>query len=578
MIDTPENTKRSERMTSMKRLKQTLALFLVLLTVCGLFAVTASAAAKVDISNCAFSYTHEYTYTGKAIKPAVTVLYGSKTLKSGMDYSAAYSSNTNVGTGKITVTGKGNYTGKVTLGFKIILAAPKNLKASAVKAASAKLSWTKVTGAAKYVVYSYNSSSKKYTKLATVKTNSAALTLKAITTYKLCVKAYDKNGKASALSAKIAVTTLPATPAIAVGATGTTSVKIAWKAVAGASGYRVFTYNASTKKYTKIKTIKSAKTLQLEVTGLKAGTTYAYAVQAYAEKGGNTLYSAKSALKYIATKPDKVTGLKASGIKSSSLKLSWTKTAGATGYNVYSYSASKNEYKLLGTSTTNSYNVTGLKALTSYTFAVSAYKTSGGKTSTGAKSAKVTAKTKDANALTDFQDIIKGGKFTINYSVSTTEGTIPIKSVVSGKTTAQTMKATIDGISATMYTWYDGANKTGLVKAKAMGLGFYEEINEAKAKENGLDAASQKQLFAPAKDPNATIFEGTEKVGSTSCKTYSYLSENGVVITYYFNGTKLVQYKAGSEILTIKSYSATVDSSDIKKPSVVGCIKMEDIL
>ncbi len=67
------------------------------------------------------------TYTGKALKPAVTVKDGKQTLEAGTDYTTVYGSNTKVGTAKVTVTGKGNYTGSVTLSFKII--EPTELKA-----------------------------------------------------------------------------------------------------------------------------------------------------------------------------------------------------------------------------------------------------------------------------------------------------------------------------------------------------------------------------------------------------------------------------------------------------------------
>lgn len=56
---------------------------------------------------------------GKAQKPAVTVTLGSKTLIKGVDYTVSYSSNTKVGTAKVTVKGMGNYTGTATGTFKI---------------------------------------------------------------------------------------------------------------------------------------------------------------------------------------------------------------------------------------------------------------------------------------------------------------------------------------------------------------------------------------------------------------------------------------------------------------------------
>lgn len=62
----------------------------------------------------------QYAYTGKAIKPAVTVKFNNKTLKKGVDYTVAYSNNTKVGTAKITITGKGAYAGTKTVKFKIV--------------------------------------------------------------------------------------------------------------------------------------------------------------------------------------------------------------------------------------------------------------------------------------------------------------------------------------------------------------------------------------------------------------------------------------------------------------------------
>ena len=59
------------------------------------------------------------TYTGSEIKPEITVIDAVKTLVEGTDYDVAYTKNTNAGTGEVTVTGKGNYSGAVTKPFAI---------------------------------------------------------------------------------------------------------------------------------------------------------------------------------------------------------------------------------------------------------------------------------------------------------------------------------------------------------------------------------------------------------------------------------------------------------------------------
>ena len=70
------------------------------------------------------------SYTGSAIEPTVTVNVGKKTLTAGTDYTVTYKDNTNVGTAKVIVTGKGNYTGSVEAKFNITA---KALTASMVR-------------------------------------------------------------------------------------------------------------------------------------------------------------------------------------------------------------------------------------------------------------------------------------------------------------------------------------------------------------------------------------------------------------------------------------------------------------
>ena len=64
------------------------------------------------------------TYTVSAIKPEVAVTDGSGTLVKGTDYEVTYTGNTNVGTGSVKVTGKGNYSGEIIKNFVIDKADP----------------------------------------------------------------------------------------------------------------------------------------------------------------------------------------------------------------------------------------------------------------------------------------------------------------------------------------------------------------------------------------------------------------------------------------------------------------------
>ena len=77
-----------------------------------------------------------YAYTGKALKPSVTVTDKNGNTIAASNYDVAYSSNVNVGTAKVTVTFINDYAGckALTTTFKIIKAAnPMKLKAASKK-------------------------------------------------------------------------------------------------------------------------------------------------------------------------------------------------------------------------------------------------------------------------------------------------------------------------------------------------------------------------------------------------------------------------------------------------------------
>lgn len=156
----------------------------------------------------------KYAYTGKAIKAGVTVKLGKKTLKKGTDYTVSYKNNKKIGKATVTVKGKGNYSGSCKTTFKIVPKKVTGLKTSSVKTTLGKLSWKKISNADGYRVYQYNSSTKAYERIKTIKSNTTTSYtvkgLKAGKTYKFKVLAYKKaNSKdyAGAYSAVVKMTT-----------------------------------------------------------------------------------------------------------------------------------------------------------------------------------------------------------------------------------------------------------------------------------------------------------------------------------------------------------------------------------
>ncbi|MBR1663730.1 MAG: leucine-rich repeat domain-containing protein [Ruminococcus sp.] len=149
-------------------------------------AITALKSANVTLAKTL------YTYTGKAIKPGVTVKNGKTTLKKGTDYTVSYKNNKSVGTASVTIKGKGYYAGTVTKTFKITPKKTSVKKLTSPKTKQLKVTYKKVKGVTGYqVTYSTSKKfAKSKTKTVTVKGN--AKTSKTVKSLKKGKKYYVK--------------------------------------------------------------------------------------------------------------------------------------------------------------------------------------------------------------------------------------------------------------------------------------------------------------------------------------------------------------------------------------------------
>lgn len=170
----------------------------------------------------------------------------------------------------------------------------------------------------------------------------------------------------------------------------TDTITLKWSKVSGAKTYKVYRYNTSTKKWKVIdKVTKNTYTDEK----LTSGKLYSYGVRAVAVENKKNVEGKASNIVKVVTKPAKVGSLKSSSLTDTSVKLSWTKAAGAQGYGIYRYDSSTKKYTYVGKTTSTSYTVKSLSASTSYVFAVRAYTQVKG-TVYGAYSEKLTVKTK----------------------------------------------------------------------------------------------------------------------------------------------------------------------------------------
>lgn len=114
----------------------------------------------------------------------------------------------------------------------------------------------------------------------------------------------------------------------------------------------------------------------------------------YAPKGSVTESQLKSHSNFVAvSKPAKVKGLKATATKTT-LKLTWSKSKGATKYQVQKYIASQNKWKTCATVSNNSYTLKSLKSKKQYKVRVRAIKNVKGGKFYGAYSDTLVKKTK----------------------------------------------------------------------------------------------------------------------------------------------------------------------------------------
>lgn len=102
------------------------------------------------------------SYTGTNVKPAVTVKNGKKTLRQGADYTISYNKASKIGTAvKVTITGKGSYTGKIA---KTVYIVPARSTVSSAIGGKKRLtvSFKKATGASGYQIAYSTSQNRGY--------------------------------------------------------------------------------------------------------------------------------------------------------------------------------------------------------------------------------------------------------------------------------------------------------------------------------------------------------------------------------------------------------------------------------
>ena len=289
-----------------------------------------------DLSKATVSLPYSAcSYTGKAGKPVPVVKLSGKTLKKDMDYTVSYSSNVNAGMAKVTVTGKGKYTGKKTVSFTI---RPKSITNASVKQ-SADSFW--FDGTIRLPYFTITLDSKK---------------LKEGTDYKVYPSFADEPGRAIVnlvgtgnYTGTITryFTNKLKTPTVTASSKEHAKITVSCGAVKGATGYIFSCRKKDSKDETRKKTTKTTAAYE----GLVPGAEYYVTVKAYCVNGQKaTVYSETS-------KTKKIKVYKGKNLADGKGKLTFTKSSVTYTYNT---KAQKPEVKV-------KYGLFTLKKNTDYT-------------------------------------------------------------------------------------------------------------------------------------------------------------------------------------------------------------------
>ena len=204
-----------------------------------------------------------------------------------------------------------------------------------------------------------------------------------------------------------AAVTVSATSSLTATATSDT-VKLTWKKVSKATGYRVYRIVDG-----KLKAIKTLKSTKYTVEDLTAGENYKFAVKTYRTQGGKTYWSSKYKSVTIKTKAMPKPAKPTATSTKNTVTLKWAKVAGATGYRVYQYK--NGEWAKIKTLTDNTFKVSSLKENKTYKFKIRPYAKTSKKTVWGSFSSVVTIQTIDKTKAKFAKPVIGTNGVTLSW-------------------------------------------------------------------------------------------------------------------------------------------------------------------
>lgn len=341
-----------------------------------------------------------------------------------------------------------------------------------------------------------------------------------------------------------------------------TTASLSWKKVSGASGYNLCRYDTAKKKYVSVKNVTEPK---VTVKGMKPATSYRLAVRAYKKSGKTVSYGPLSAPVTVVTRPSQVTGLKAARTENS-IQLTWNAQKGISGYVVYRYDAAKKKYITAAKTKEDTVTVSGLKAGTTYYFAVKSYVTVNKETYSSSLSDKIKVETlKTGYKISKYQKIQDTGTYTVEGTMSDAGSTESMPVTIACRNGDYMMKSKAEGITMRIIHFGKSGNDYIVIDQlakyiKANGTEFEEIIDEMDLSQGLLDSVY------------GSIKTGTKTISGKKYAYESFKTLDGLTVCCYFSGSTLARienYENGklTGTIIVKKFTASADDSLFKIPS-----------
>lgn len=148
---------------------------------------------RTSLTKANVSYANIKTYTGKAIRPAVSVSYNGKKLASGKDYTVSYRNNIKPGVGYIIIKGCGSYTSTLKCSFTIKPLTEKIARMSSPSSGKIAVIYRKQNYVTGYQIQYSKQANYRYSKIYTTTKNSAVVRANRGYRYYVRVRSYVKS-------------------------------------------------------------------------------------------------------------------------------------------------------------------------------------------------------------------------------------------------------------------------------------------------------------------------------------------------------------------------------------------------